>query len=297
MITPAGIICLGEALIDLTPPPEATLLNATSLNAMPGGAPLNVAVHLKRLGHRPLFAGTLSSDGFGERLRALMEQEGIPGMPEEPVDAPTRLAVIDGRDGRPPFRFYGDRPADTCLSTDHLDEAFSRGAEAIYAGSLMMIDENARETQRTALQRARAAGMLVACDPNPRPSAWPTQYTMVAVVEELLGYASLAKLSLDDARILDWPDQPDQLLERVCTIGAPTLVITDGPRGCWVSRPDGGLDHYAVPEVEVVDATGSGDAFFAAVIAGMLEHGTITGDAVLRACALGATVAGRHGAF
>lgn len=297
MISPAGVICLGEALIDLSAPPGETLATSERLHATPGGAPLNIAVHLKRTGHNPVFAGTLSNDAFGDRIRELLASEGIPYSPSEPVEALTRLAVIDQREGNPPFRFYGDRPADSYLSIDNLDAIFESDAKAIYAGSLMMIDLNTRSTQTEALRRASARNMLVACDPNPRPAAWRSLDDMLSAVEAMLTYATLVKFSIDDARALGWPDGPEGLLQFVRTRSSATLVVTDGPRGCWISTSAGEMAHYVVPEVPVVDATGAGDAFFATIIAGMLEDGFISGETAQRACATGANVASRQGAL
>ncbi len=297
MITPAGVICLGEALIDLSAPPDNTLVTASELHASPGGAPLNVAIHLKRTDHNPVFAGTLSNDAFGDRIRNLLVSEDIPSSPAEPVDAPTRLAVIDRREGKAPFRFYGDHPADTRLSIEHLELIFQPDVKAIYAGSLMMIDPDARATQIEALRRASARNLLVACDPNPRPAAWQSSGEMCSAVETMLGFASLVKLSTDDALVLGWPEDLEGLLSFVRTFSTATLVVTDGPRGCWISTPSDELVHYVVPEKPVVDATGAGDAFFAAIIAGMLEDGFISGETAQRACVTGARIAGQQGAF
>ena len=117
--------------------------NASSLNARLGGAPLNVAVHLKRAGADPTFLGALSSDGFGDRLRAELDRRKIPHSPVKAVDAPTRLAVIDPGDGQPPFRFYGHRPADTRLSVRYVRREIVSGVNAVYVSSLMMIDKRA----------------------------------------------------------------------------------------------------------------------------------------------------------
>ncbi len=111
------VVCLGEALIDLFPQRDHTLVDTDALSVRIGGAPLNVAIHLKRSGLDARFLGALSLDGFGDRIRALLQRENIDHQPIVPVNAPTRLAVIDHRDDKPPFRFYGDRPADTCLTS------------------------------------------------------------------------------------------------------------------------------------------------------------------------------------
>jgi fructokinase len=273
-----SVVCLGEALIDLSPPPGSSLMDTDQLAVRIGGAPLNVAIHLKRSGIDSRFLGTLSSDGFGDRIRALLDREGVDRYPINPVDAPTRLAVIDRQDDKPPFKFYGNRPADTHLS------------------SLLMTDQSAARVQEAAIQRALAGGsILIFSDPNPRPFAWPSQAEMVDATELLIRVSRLTKLSLDDARALGWPVVPGQLTEHLKRRTSGSIVITDGKNGSWFE--DGSaLQHVPASPMVEVDPTGAGDAFFATVIEGMLQHGQLSRAALRAASDAGAATAARHGA-
>ena len=65
------ITVAGEALIDI-------VVGASGrVTAHPGGAPFNVARTIARLGGECQFVGKLSSDAFGEQLRAALEQDGV----------------------------------------------------------------------------------------------------------------------------------------------------------------------------------------------------------------------------
>src|ERR1700730_17824633 len=65
------VVVLGEALIDLVEAPDGCYI------AHPGGSPANTAVALARLGTPVAFAGRLSRDAFGRRLRAHIESNGV----------------------------------------------------------------------------------------------------------------------------------------------------------------------------------------------------------------------------
>src|SRR5436190_12662997 len=67
--TMSAILCVGEALISLTPAFGTTLQEATDLLISTGGAEVNVAAHLARLGVQTRFAGRVGDDPFGARLR------------------------------------------------------------------------------------------------------------------------------------------------------------------------------------------------------------------------------------
>lgn len=291
------IVCLGEALIDLTPARGQDLATASRLNARVGGAPLNVAVHLKRAGADPFYLGTLSTDSFGDRIKSTLDAKRIPHGPSRRVDAPTRIALIEDRDGQPPFRFYGNRPADTRLTLREALKHLNNGVQALYVSSLMMLDRNAARVQMEAIRLASERGdVVVVSDPNPRLSAWKSRDEMLLATERLLAHSWIIKLSLEDARILGWPDDPQALIAHLKRRTSGYAVITDGPRGCWLDSP-AGVEHFSVPPVPVVDSTGAGDAFFARIVANALRDWAISPETMLQAAFEGARVAGRRGAF
>jgi fructokinase len=291
------IVCIGEALVDLTPPPGRSVSNASTLQARLGGAPLNVAMHLRRAGAKPSFLGTLSNDGFGDRIRAELARKKIPHLPLGPVEAPTRLAVIDQSDVQPPFRFYGQRPADTRLSIRDVRKEIVPGVNAVYVSSLMMIDKRAARVQMDAIRIAIELGdVLVVTDPNPRRSAWSDQDAMILATERLLAHSWLTKISLDDARELGWPDNPKDLLSHLEQRTGGYSIVTDGARGCWLAS-NTGVEHFSVPAADVVDSTGAGDAFFARIIANALRDWALTPETIMQAAYEGARAAGKRGAF
>lgn len=288
-------VCLGEALVDLTLPTGNSLIDTDELRVRIGGAPLNIAVHLKRTGVDARFLGALSSDGFGDRIRALLTKEGVQYWPATSVDAPTRLAVIDRRAGQPPFRFYGDRTADTRIEIADVETVLQGNVTALYVSSLLMADRSSARVQKTAIQHARTNGdVLVFSDPNPRPSAWPSRGALVNATEWLLRHSHVTKFSLDDARALAWPHDPESLVAHLRHRTSGTIVVTDGSNGSWFESTRG-LQHVPAFPVEELDPTGAGDAFFAAVIAGMLRDRQLTAELLRSASDAGARVAALHG--
>ena len=73
------------------------------------------------------------------------------------------------------------------------------------------------------------------------------------------------------------------------------LAITHGAKGATLERAGRRVGSAAPPKVAVVDTTGAGDAFSAALVVGLLE-GLRDTEALERACAAGALATTRSGA-
>src|SRR5580658_1447540 len=76
---PLDVMTSGEALIDIcSPEADVAIPDSQRLVPAPGGAPLNVAVGLRRLGvERVAFVGCVGDDIWGHSLLKVMNREGI----------------------------------------------------------------------------------------------------------------------------------------------------------------------------------------------------------------------------
>jgi fructokinase len=291
------IVCLGEALIDLVPPSGESPRTTAALSIQPGGAPLNISIGLARLGASSLLLGCLSNDAFGRRIAAILAAEGVPHQPGRAVPNPTRLAVVDHLNGTSPFRFYGDSTADTVLSLQDVEATFENQViDGLYVGSLLLTNQEARAVQYSALSLATSRHIPIYCDPNPRPSAWPSQAAMVEATEILLSHSTIAKLSLDDAIALGWPSTPEGLLEWCGQRFQAQMFITGGHHGSWTIH-DQEVVHAKAMLVDALDPTGAGDASFAALIY-QHQRSRVIGALELRfAAAAGALATQKPGAI
>ncbi|MBI1928057.1 hypothetical protein HYR99_27915 [Candidatus Poribacteria bacterium] len=86
---------------------------------------------------------------------------------------------------------------------------------------------------------------------------------------------------------------PDDVVQRLCDLGARIAVVTLGERGC-VAKWERGLFAFPAFPVNVVDTTGAGDAFHGGFIYGLLHDWSVaetvrfaSAVAALNCCALG----------
>jgi ribokinase len=110
----------------------------------------------------------------------------------------------------------------------------------------------------------------------------PNETEFVTLVNQL-GLAPKKTPYTESALAAETPAALQSLCRR---LGPPTVIVTLGKRGCFVSRPEGG-EMLPAHVVKAVDTTGAGDAFVGGFAAGFVKH---AGD-VLAAARQGQAVA------
>ncbi|HZU11837.1 MAG TPA: carbohydrate kinase [Chloroflexota bacterium] len=278
----------------ISPPPGSSF-------RYPGGAPGNVAAGVARLGGRAALVSAVGDDPFGDSLLATLRGHGVETGAVRRVTDRTSLAfVAPSIDGIPDFLFY--RGADATLRPGDIPDVLPGRASILYVTSMPFLDSPAREATLHAIDLARAAGTPIAADPNLRLSSWPDLATARRVIAPLLE-ADILKVSEDEARLLTGEEDVRRSLEALSA--PPLVVITQGERGAiWRFRGETGS--APSPRVEVIETTGAGDAFMAALLfciarrAGTdlsrLSLGDVA-DAVRIACTAGALACTRLGAM
>lgn len=294
------IVSLGDAIVDLFALPRgADLASATSFVPRQGGAPANVAVVASRLGARARFVGALGTDAHGTRLLAELEAAGVDT--RAVVRLPKRTGVTFVRvtpEGERSFLFYRQGSADLALAPEHLESQPIHPLEDaswLHLASSALVAEPMASAARWMLAAARARRVPVSLDLNVRAHLWPDRERMAREVRALTSLASLVKSSEEDLDALGLPATYDAL---EALAPSALAVLTLAERGAIV-RVGTREIHANAPQVDVVDATGAGDAFVAAVLAALEAKGLLPGAAgfedpdvwteVLRfACAVGA---------
>jgi fructokinase len=265
-------VVLGEALIDLL---EGEHDGQPVFRQVVGGAPLNVATGVARLGGRVEFLGSVGDDAFGRRILEFLAGVGVGTSGVVRAEVPTTLAVASYSGAEPEFRFYGEPPSYSLMRPADLVTGMVEDAAVVYCGSIFLMRQDPLETARAAW--SRTGGMRV-FDPNIRPTLLPDAGALAAllgVVEEFAASAHLVKVSAADAEVL-YGTGPAEAADRFLALGAGAVVVTQGARGALVAY---GKDRVSMPapKVDAVDATGAGDSVMAALTAGLLRDGLPSG--------------------
>src|SRR5713101_2552415 len=174
---PYDLITFGEAMVRLSPPGWRRLEQARSLDVQVGGAELNTAVALARLGRRAAWVSRLTDNPLG---RLIANQAREAGVGTEHV-----LWTADDRVGLY-FLEFGAAPRASSVLYDRKGAAIA-GIQpglvdwrAVFAGARWFhvtgitpaLSAGAAETTREALQAARAASVRTSIDLNYRAKLW-----------------------------------------------------------------------------------------------------------------------------
>lgn len=287
------VLCFGEVLWDV--------VGATRTL---GGAPLNVAYHLSRLG---VPARVLSAVGRDEAGAAALKQMAVAGIDVSGVRRHARLPTGTARvvltASEPTFAIVDDVAWDEiCSDADGalerlIDEMSSApGLNVVVHGTLALRHSANRRTLSSLL--TRCPSLRSVCDVNLR-----VPYDDVGPLDEFLSRAWIIKVNEHEAeRLAQSPERRPEGQARALQRrwNAPVICVTQGARGAGLLAEGHWLESSA-PPVDVVDTIGAGDAWTAGLLAGAPESAdsrdprTWSGP-LARACALGALVASRRGA-
>lgn len=267
------VLCLGEALVDfVADTPDCSLIDCPGFRKAAGGAVANVSVGLARLGVDVAFIGGVGEDPFGHFLERTFAASGVDTrFVRFDQSARTGLAFVSLQaDGERDFVFFRNPSADMLLEPEDVPDVALDGCRFYHFGSISLIQDPSRAATLRTLERARAKGAVISFDPNLRPALWPDLESARREILAGLPLADVVKVSEEEAEFLYGPGSLEEHAELLHAAG-PTLVsITRGRSGCRISNRSFAI---SVPgfEVVAVDATGAGDGFTAALLAGLLQ--------------------------
>ena len=280
-----GSICIDSVLEvpHLVAPGET--LRANSLQRLPGGKGLNQSLAAARAGAEVIHVGRIGRDGLD--LRALLECAGVNVDGVEVLDdVPTGHAFIqvDASGENSIVILPG---ANRGMPASILDTV-----EGALRPDDWLLLQNETDWVPEAILRAVSRGARVALNIAPAEAAaqeWPLEAVDLFILNETEA-AMITGESTPDAQFRVLGERAPKAAVAL-TLGAEGALLLPGPRA------PGERAAIRVPafSVDVVDATGAGDAFTGALVAG-LACGLASEAAVARANAAGALTCTRLGA-
>lgn len=277
------IVCFGEILWDSLP-----------RGIFPGGAPINVAYHLRQMGMNALPVSAVGWDFLGEEFLRRFKYWNLPADFVGRIKRPTGAVVVDlNESGVPTYRFLEDVAWDYIPVPDAL-QAEGQTATALVFGTLAQRSP----TNRDQLKKLRSwmGNARQVFDVNLR-----APYDDPALVWELARGCDLIKLNNEELlRILDLVITSDALktgaklfAERT---GCPRICVTAGAKGAGLWWADQWYWEPAQP-VDIKDTVGAGDSFLAALLQGWLVGGLTPEENLKRASRIAEFVATCDGAM
>ena len=274
------ILCVGEVLWDSLP--SGLFL---------GGAPFNVACHLRAAGMPAAMVSRVGDDRLGAEIVARATRFGVTVdliQVDEALPTGFVCVTLDGN-GVPAFNIVAPAAWDAIASSEALMQR-AAAARAIVFGSLA---QRQAVTRATIEQLWRSSALMV-FDVNLRPP-----FDDREVVRRSLQRADMVKMSEQELhQLAAWFGLPSGIREGATAIAeqfaCPTVCVTRGDQGASLLH-EGSWNEQDGFEVEVRDTVGAGDAFLAVLLVGLLNKMS-PGAALEHANLIGAYVVTQYGA-
>ena len=265
------ILCVGAANLDRKLRADGRLAMGTSNPASGvesfGGVARNIAENLARMGAAVALITAVGNDSSGRALLAHADSVGIDTRGCFRLDdgsSGTYTAVLDG-DGQLVVAL-----ADMALY-DRITPAFLDSRQQQRTGaSLIVADLNLTHDAIATLQRDAArdsVSLILVAVSEPKMNRLPA--SLVGVRLLILNEGELAARV---GRALDNEAELAAACRELQAQGAGDVVVTLGARGVLFTVP-GGAERLDAPPAEVVDVTGAGDAFAAALVLSLHSGG------------------------
>lgn len=292
-----SVVCFGEALFDLfAESPSASVTDASTWTAKPGGAPANLAAGLAKLSTASAIVGSVGDDTEGVDLQKLLADSGVnvDGLQQVPGRSTRRVFVRRNESGDPTFvGFSGenDQFADAVgLDLDALPGVLFYAAQIMVAPTLSLAFPGSAAVLRELVEVAKMCKLRIFVDINWRDVFWEGQASAAEARDTILAFlrdapgVDFVKLSqeevaflFNDALASSALEEPDAVLHK---LGGQCcgVIVTAGSDGAAYAF-EGGMEAVVgkipavMPEGGVVDTTGAGDAFLAGFLSEMLRMG------------------------
>jgi fructokinase len=273
-------VCFGEILWDILPS-----------GAKPGGAPMNVAYHLQKLGISTALISKVGNDDQGAGLLNLLQKNELTTryVQTDPDYSTGLVNATLQANNEVSYDIVHPVAWDFIAWEEKLNDLVKSASFFIY-GSLAARNTTSRQTLQQLIARAKTKVV----DINLRPPHFSKE-----LVENLLKNADIVKLNEHErALITGWysgvQKEEDQVKFLQDHFSISTLIVTRGGKGAMVCTR-GEIRSHPGYKVTVADTVGSGDAFLAAFLYKTRE-GASPEEQLRFANKLGAFIASKQGA-
>jgi 2-dehydro-3-deoxygluconokinase len=279
------VITFGEAMVRLSPPNFRRLEQARSLDLMVGGAELNTAAGLARLGRSSAWVSRLTRNPLGRLIANHAREAGV-----------STEHVVWTDDDRVGVYFleFGAAPRASSVLYDRKGAAIAqiepgmvdwarvfKGAGWFHVtGITPALSAKAAETTREALQAARAAKVQTSIDLNYRVKLWTPAEAGKWMSSFMESTDVLITTEEDVERVFgikgqNFEEVAAQVAKRF-PLKVVAITLRENPlvwKNSWtaIAYSAGKVYKTRTFEVEIVDRLGAGDSFAAGLIHGLLD--------------------------
>jgi sugar/nucleoside kinase (ribokinase family) len=267
----ADVGCAGVLVADMfcgpmqELPREGQLLAIDAIEPGAGGCAANVAIGLAKQSFAVDLVGCVGTDSSAQSLLRSLEDDHVGcahvAATELYPTSKTVILVVAGQDRRY-IHMFGSNKA---FTIGHIQRDWVAGLKVLYLGGLLALPGIDMDEFRDLLQFCRQQQVVTVVD-----VVVPQDYQQAEAVRPLLPHIDYFLPNNDEAAQITGQTDPLEQLRELSASGANTTIVTLGDQGAVAVR-DGICWRMGAYTVDSVDPSGSGDAFTAGIIAGVLR--------------------------
>lgn len=250
-------------------PPPGGLTKTERVEFSIGGCSANIAVDLARLGVTSALSGRVGDDPSGREIRDRLKGSGVEiSQLEVSQTAPTSSTFVLNVSGE-------DRRFIHCVGANgeydgiQVTETAIRRARILYVGGFCLLDSLTPERVVRLFRMARECGVATVLN-----VVFSETTDTMAWLHPVLPWTDYFFTNTDEAQRITSLTDPVKQAEALRELGTTTAIVTRGESGAVLMGPEARL-RVGVYPVKPIDATGTGDAFSAGFLYGVLRHETV----------------------
>jgi 2-dehydro-3-deoxygluconokinase len=234
-----------------------------------------IAQDLARFGLRTSLVSTLAEDPFGDAIRRILNEAGLNiEHVERQADTLSGIGIymlLFGSKKRPlTYRLPTHRPWPNPISKEQRE--FLLGSHRhIHCAGYLHFPDMWNDQMADLFRDAKAGGLTTSLDPQfvlfPFPTPW------MEPLRGILKYTDMLLLDEDEARRITLETDLRKAIQVFHSLGTGVIAIKQGEKGSILYRQGNFSEMPAVPvpEEQIVDSIGAGDAFDTGMIYGFLR--------------------------
>lgn len=238
-----------------------------------GGSGLNTTVALKRLKLEPIMISQVGKDIFGTLLLNFLKNQELTTDYINVSDFPTGVVVgLVAQNGEKRWISVRGNAAD--LHIGGYDPDLPKQCSALFISGVTLAqrtDVSSRETAIMLAKQVKGKGGMVFLDPNIRVPTWEIDDEMKGTFEKIYPYVDVLLPNEKELELLGEKQNVHEAALSVLSRGVSSIWVKLGGKGCAYYTKNSSIA-FPANKVKVVDTSGAGDAFNAAVI-----YGTVSG--------------------
>ncbi|MCU1495249.1 MAG: PfkB domain protein [Acidimicrobiaceae bacterium] len=285
MTDPAGrpasrnvVLTLGEAIVAALPSEPVRIESSGELHLSVGGAELNFAVAIRRLGVASRFLGVVGDDPPGRLVQRALDEEDVDSSLLRVAPEPTALYLREWlSDGERRPYYYRRSSAGSTLSPSDCPEDLADCSWLHVSGITPALSSSCAEAVEAMLTLAKDRAIPVSFDPNYRAALWDVR-TARAALEPMVSRCAVLLVGLEEIDFLLGTSDPVAALDRASALGVATTVVKLGADGSIGRSASGEVVHCPPVSARALDPVGAGDAFDAGFVAARLAGASLLGS-------------------